>query len=105
MLHVLVTIDGKPISLPTVNEGQAASLTDYTNPDTEILIFAEQKDFGYVIRSKAGIHIDLADGKRIVESFDKEIERKMLKGQGYLRDVKIKIGGKIMSGMLTVERT
>lgn len=89
------------VELPALHHGQSASITDYTKKGTELLIFVETKEFGYVIRSKAGIHTDLDNGLRIIDSYEKEIERKMEPGQKFMRDIKTKYG----TAMLIVEKT
>ena len=60
MLKVSVRFNGQTAQLQDIPPGRSGSMTDYTNPGTEILMFfCEQNNTkSYLMISKEGITID-----------------------------------------------
>mgnify|MGYP001612202597 CR=1 FL=1 len=94
MLNISIQVGNRSINLPPLNKGQSASLTDYEK--NELLIFKEEEDFGYIIRSKAGVHLEVED-KRIIDSFDKEIEATLSNGETHKMPILTRYGAGILS--------
>lgn len=68
MLKVFVNCQGKTVQLSDIVPGANGSMTDYTNPGTEIIIFTCQKDNSksYVMISGEGATIEPTPEIRVV---------------------------------------
>lgn len=70
MIKVKIIANGMEVDMPDIPYGRVISMTDYTKPETEIIIVGSESKKGYVKISKAGLTIDHTEYIREIQSAD-----------------------------------
>lgn len=74
MIKVKIIANGMEIDMPNIPYDRIVSMTDYTKPETEIIIVGSESKKGYVKISKGGIVIDHSESIREIQIDDLQHE-------------------------------
>jgi len=89
MIIVSMNKEGVIIPFPQISEGENASFTDYTKPETEIVVIKSSGDCGEVWISKSGFSLEVG-ALRIINTTDYILEKSFM-GE-YKKTIKTKYG-------------
>ena len=89
MVNTTIKFADKTLALSPIPIGENASMTDFTNPKTEIIIIKCTEEGGEIWISKSGLTIEQGD-IRVVESQDVRLEK--IFTDNYERKIKTKFG-------------
>lgn len=96
MISVKMKMKDTGIEVPVgdIKLGESGTFTDYTHPNTEIVMVQCLDDCGKVSVSKAGFTVDINPQQRILESDDLRLEKTFM--DEYERPIKTKFGDAIL---------